>query len=42
MRNMRCQSGESAETSTLPRTSDGQNGAVAVRGSLNKVSGYAG
>ena len=35
MRKMRCHRGDAAEISTLPRTSDGQNGAVAVRGSLN-------
>src|ERR1700678_2520016 len=36
MRSTRDHRGVSAETSTLPRTSDGQNGAVAVVGSLNK------
>ena len=40
MRSTRDHRGVSAETSTLPRTSDGQNGAVAVVGSLNK--GYRG
>jgi hypothetical protein len=32
---MRCHSGVAADTRTLPRTSDGQNGAVAVLGNLN-------
>jgi hypothetical protein len=36
MRSSRFQSAVSAETRTLPRTSDGQNGAVAVVGNLNK------
>jgi hypothetical protein len=35
MRNTRCHNGDAAEISTLPRTSEGQKGAVAVRGSLN-------
>jgi hypothetical protein len=41
MRNMRCHSGDPAEINTLPRTSEGQKGAVAVtgrRGSLNKTT----
>ena len=40
IRSIRTQSGVSADTSTLPRTSEGQNGAVAVvgsRGNLNKL-----
>jgi hypothetical protein len=36
MRNTRCHKGDRAEINTLPRTSEGQKGAVAVRGSLNK------
>jgi hypothetical protein len=35
MRRTRCHSGEAAEIRTLPRTSLGQNGAVALRGNLN-------
>ena len=41
IRSIRTQSGVLVETSTLPRTSEGQNGAVAVvgrRGNLNKAS----